>query len=106
MTPEGQVKKDLIGYLNGIRMMFLRLQSGEVRVRGGMMHLCPKGTADFLVCPQKGFRIGWIETKQLKGELRPAQEEFEAKVTELGHPVLLARSVDDVEQWLKKNGAI
>ena len=106
MTPEGQVKKDIQDYLTGTGMFWRRLQSGKVAVKRGWMQLNPIGTYDFLVCPRKGFAIGWIETKQLKGKLRPEQVEFRDMVSELGHPTVTAESVDDVEKWLKENGAL
>lgn len=106
MTPEGQVKKDIQDYLADIRIFFRRLQSGKVAVKRGWMQLNPKGTYDFMVCPRKGFAIGWIETKQIKGKLRAEQVEFRELVMELGHPTLTAESVSDVEKWLKENRAI
>jgi len=106
VTPEGQVKKDIQDYLTGTGMFWRRLQSGKVAVKRGWMQLNPIGTYDFLVCPRKGFAIGWIETKQLKGKLRPEQVEFRDMVSELGHPTVTAESVDDVEKWLKENGAL
>lgn len=70
------------------------------------MQLNPIGTYDFMVCPRKGFSIGWIETKQAKAKLRPEQADFEVEVTTLGHRTLTAMSVDDVDKWLRRNGAI
>lgn len=106
MTPEGKIKKAIQDYLTTMGIFWRRMQSGKVKVRGGWMELCPEGTFDLLICPTKGFWIGWIETKQLKGQMQSVQKEFEEVVTKLGHPVLLARSVDDVEKWLKLRGAI
>lgn len=105
MTPETKAKGEVQQYLKATGMFFLRLNSGVARVRGGMMHLCPTGTADIVVFPSKGFAVGWIEMKQLKGIQRPAQIEFEEKAKAAGHPYLVARSVDDVQQWLKSNKA-
>lgn len=70
------------------------------------MQLNPIGTYDFMVCPRKGFSVGWIETKQAKGKLRPEQVEFRDKVAELGHPTVTAESVADVYKWLKENDAL
>jgi hypothetical protein len=106
MTPENAVKGEILVLLRGVRMFFMRLQSGVVRVRGGMMHLCPIGTADFVVYPEKGFQVGWIEVKQLKGIQRKSQIEFQAKAEAAGHPYLIARSADDVENWLKERKAL
>lgn len=106
MTPETKVKSEVQDFLNGIGMFFMRLQSGKVSVRGGWMYLCPIGTADLVVYPKKGFGVGWIEMKQLKGVQRDSQVEFEKKAQAAGHPYLVARSVDDVANWLKENEAI
>lgn len=106
MTPENAVKAEIRDFLRGIKMFHMRLQSGAVRVRGGMMHLCPIGTGDFVVYPENGFHVGWIEVKQLKGVQRKSQVEFQEKAAAAGHPYLVARSVDDVSAWLKENGAL
>lgn len=87
-------------------MFFRRLQSGKVAVKRGWMKLNPIGTYDFMVCPRKGFAIGWIETKQPKAKLRPEQVEFQIEVSALGHKTVTAMSVDDVEKWLRENKAL
>lgn len=106
MTPENAVKAEIRDFLRGIQMFHMRLQSGAVKVRGGMMHLCPIGTGDIVVFPEKGFQVGWIEVKQLKGIQRKSQVEFQAKAEAAGHPYLVARSAGDVENWLKENKAL
>lgn len=105
-TPETKAKGEVQDYLNGIGMFFMRLQSGMVKVRGGFMHLCPIGTGDLVVYPTKGFAVGWIEMKQLKGLQRGSQVNFQKRVETAGHPYLVARSAADVEKWLKENGAL
>lgn len=106
MTSETKLKGEVQDLLTVYGMFWMRLQSGMVRVRGGFMHLCPTGTADLIVFPAKGFGVGWIEMKQLKGTQQKSQVEFQAKAEAAGHPYLVARSADDVEKWLKENGAL
>lgn len=106
MTPETKIKGEVQDLLNSLGVFYMRLQSGRVRVRGGMMHLCPTGTADLVVYPTKGFGVGWIEMKQLKGVQRESQVEFEKKAQAAGHPYLVARSADDVMNWMRENGAL
>lgn len=106
MTPETKLKGEVQDFLTVYGMFWMRLQSGMVKVRGAWMHLCPTGTADLVVYPNKGFGVGWIEMKTLKGTQRASQVEFQAKAKAAGHPYLIARSVSDVEKWLKENEAI
>lgn len=104
MTPETKVKGEVQDLLTSLGIFYMRLQSGMVKVRGAWMHLCPTGTADLILF--LGERVAWIEMKQLKGVQRKSQVEFQAKVEAAGHPYLVARSVEDVANWLKENGAL
>lgn len=106
MTPETKLKGEVQDLLTVYGMFWMRLQSGMVKVRGAWMHLCPTGTADLVVFPNKGFGVGWIEVKTLKGPQRKSQEEFQAKAEAAGHPYLIARSADDVANWLKERKAL
>lgn len=106
MTPETKLKGEVQDLLTVYGFFWMRLQSGMVKVKNGWMHLCPTGTADLVVFPGKGFGVGWIELKQLKGTQQKSQVEFQAKAKAAGHPYLIARSVDDVKAWLKENGAL
>lgn len=106
MTPETKLKGEVQDFLTVYGMFWMRLQSGKVKVRNGWMQLCPTGTADLVVFPKNGFGVGWIELKQLKGTQQQSQVDFQAKAEAAGHPYLVARSVDEVEQWLKENRAI
>jgi len=101
MTPEGIVKTAVLDYLKKSGRFFMRLQSGKVKVMGGWMYLCPAGTADVLTFDSVG-RCMWIELKQLKGEQREKQVEFQQKVTAIGHSYVVARSVEDVVKAFKE----
>ena len=48
--------------------------------------------------------ILWIETKGSGGEQSGAQKAFQADVESRGHYYLLAHSVDDLIDWLRKHG--
>lgn len=95
MTPEGEVKSAVMDYLNKSGRFYLRLNSGRVKWGSRYIYLCPAGTADVLTFDSAG-RCMWIELKQLKGEQREKQVEFQQKVTAIGHSYVVARSVEDV----------
>jgi hypothetical protein len=94
MTPEGLVKANVQDFLKKTGRFFIRMQSGRVKVRGGFMYLCPEGTGDILTFDDDG-RCVWLEVKQLKGKQREAQENFERRVSEMGHRYCVVRSVED-----------
>jgi hypothetical protein len=95
---EAPIKLEIQQWLQEAGYFWLRLQSGKVKVRGGYMHLCPEGTADIVVFPANV--TCWIETKKDDGKQRPAQLEFEAKAIAAGHKYILARSLDEVREFL------
>lgn len=79
----------------------MRLNSGAARQGKYWIQLCPKGTADILLCqPYKPPM--WIETKTAEGHTNPeqvkAQAEFAYTVEALGHKYVRATSLDDVLQ--------
>jgi hypothetical protein len=94
VTEEGKVKKDVLKFLKDTKRYHMRMQSGRVKVRGGMMHLQPVGTADLLTFAENG-RCIWLELKQLKGTQRQAQIDFEHRMRAMGHSYAVVRSVDD-----------
>lgn len=102
MTPEGQLKAEVTNFLSRSGLTYLRLNSGVVKVRGGFMHLCPEGTADFMVlCPDLRF----IELKapgQITKKAREEkQQEFAVKVKGLGHKHLKATTLEEVIEFVK-----
>lgn len=95
-NPEAIVKTQVQDFLKKTGRYFLRMNSGVVRVRGGMLHLCPVGTADLLTF-DAGGRCVWLEIKHLKGVQHEAQIEFQKRVTEdFGHRYVVVRSLEDV----------
>ena len=92
---EGVLQSQVVQTLKVMGIFFLRLNSGVVRVRGGMMHLCPTGTADVLVLNKSGSPT-WLELKQLKGDQRVRQKEFQTMDQGMGHAYHIIRSMDDL----------
>ena len=86
----------------------LRLNSGQARVRGGVIHLCPEGTADFVVFPD--WFVGvmgviWLELKKPGKDTTAKsrtlkQGEFAGKVKALGHSYYIVRSMDELQTLL------
>lgn len=68
----------------------LRCNSGQWRVKGGMLHGAPKGTCD-IIGSFKG-RFFAIETKTETGKLDPDQASFMAQVIAHGGIAFCARS--------------
>lgn len=98
---EADVKLEVQTWLKNTGYFWLRMQSGKAKVRGGYMQLCPEGTADIVVFPNKTTTC-WIEMKTEKTKQRPAQVEFEAKAKAAGHKYIIARSLDEVREFLKE----
>lgn len=68
-----------------------RVQSGRVRVRGGMMHLAEPGTPDLLV-QVAGPVHGWLECKAPDGEKRKSQKAWHAAAEKRGELVAVFTS--------------
>ena len=105
MSETSKITTPIVNALTKAGYFAMRLNSGKVRVRGGYIQLCPKGTADILVCPANQPPI-WIETKEVrdlkrKGETATAQDDFRVMVLGLGHRHIRATSLDDVLPLLK-----
>lgn len=98
-TPEGQVKIDVLEYLNASGHRFFRMQSGRVQVRRGWLHLHPEGTADFLICLSHRLPA-WVELKaegqKTSKERVEAQAAFAQDVKSLGHAYRICSSVQEV----------
>lgn len=62
-----------------------RWQSGQVKVRGGWMHLAPEGTPDLGGYLRAGARMFAVETKTLDGgDLAPPQVEWRDRFVTAG----------------------
>jgi hypothetical protein len=110
-TPEGAVLASVLEYLAAERIWHRRNNTRVVDVagKGGRtrpMFFGTAGMADVLATPWLRGANGpsplWIECKSSDGRQSEAQREFELEVTEAGHDYLVARSIDDVREWLEK----
>jgi hypothetical protein len=86
--PETTRQAQIVYALEGIGRHVIRIQSGVVRVRRGMMHLAPKGTPDLYVV---GW--GWLETKLEKSKPTEEQLRMHALLIAAGERVAVVRSV-------------
>lgn len=97
-TPEGEVKKAIIDYLQTLGVLYFRTNSGTVKVRGAWMRLCRKGTADILAFRRE--HPIWLEIKgpgQVTAKAqKDAQAEFRDEVEFLGHTYRIVSSVEEV----------
>lgn len=100
MTPEGKISKQIQDHLRAMGWKVMRLNSGVVRVRGGMLHGCPKGTPDILAFDRSG-RLLWLEIKAAMGKPSPEQHEFAVWAKESQHRYLLVRSVEELHEFLE-----
>lgn len=98
-TPETILKDEVVELLKNSGILYFRMNSGKVRVRGGFMQLAKDGTADLLVFT--GQRPIWIELKgsgqkTLKARAE-AQEAFADEVEALGHSYHRCESLEAVK---------
>ena len=118
---EAQVKKQVEDYLKDLmtrgKLWYCRLNVGTFG-RHHNIQGAPKGTADLIVIQpgqvhleymskQQGPGIPvafttFIELKSSDGKLRPEQLEFEDKVTKLHCRYCVVRSVDELQEVLKR----
>lgn len=102
---EAPISKDIQLYLKSIGVFCFRSQvySGKTK-SGAFLHTGVKGLAD-LTCILKN-KVLFIETKKADGEQSTFQKAFMWRVRNLGHDYLLARSVEDVKEYLKRINVI
>lgn len=102
-TPEGNLKTEVLAYLEMAGHRYFRMQSGRVQVRRGWLHLHPEGTADFLICLSR-CPNAWVELKAVgqttSKERQEKQAAFAADVRELGHAYRICWSVAEVASFL------
>jgi len=116
---EREVQRAILGYLCARRILAFRMQTGahvaENKGRQRLIRYGAPGMADVLAFPLTAVGAGgvviegimplWIECKSAKGQQTPAQLSFQKIVEDNGHAYIVARSIDDVEKWLKERGA-
>ena len=114
MTPEGFILDAILDYLAADRVVAWRMNTGALKVDNRFIRFGVPGFADILAIPTvsgnfKGIPCSWtvplfIEVKAEKGRQSAEQKSFEAQVKDAGAEYLLARSVEDVQAWMRKNG--
>jgi hypothetical protein len=84
------------------------MNTGAARIEGRFMRFGTPGMADIVAYPTSCAvpAVMWIECKAAKGRQSELQKSFQKLVQDAGHAYVIARSVDDVENWLKENGAL
>lgn len=103
MTPEGEAKKAIADALRSMGWRVLRLNSGIAKRGKHMIHLCPAGTPDILAFDREGVLL-WVECKAPFAKKRndqPEQAEFATWARSVNQRYVLARSVQDVEEFLR-----
>lgn len=106
-TPEGQVKKAILEYLRFIPncCVFPIVTAGvfdPTRKLFRTNKIMRLGTPDILLCID-GYFVA-IEVKAPKGRLSPHQDLVLKDIEQAKGFALVARSVDDVIEFMKKNG--
>ncbi len=101
---EATTQKSIIAFLKARGAIVLKLNSGKIKTdRGAWISLCETGTPDLEALLPKGKTL-FVETKSARGKLSPGQVLKHQELAAMGHPVLVARSVSDVEAWLDTQG--
>lgn len=98
---EAAIQKAICEYLTAKRIVFsvtdssLYFDNGKPRRKVKV-----DGFPDITVVAPGGKFLG-IEVKSHSGKVRPAQAEMHERIRKAGGAVIVARSVRDVEDWLK-----
>ena len=104
---ESAVQKGIMDLLAAERTYALRINTGAGWANGKPIqhHSGGAGVADILAFPRFGdvVHVLWIEVKGPAGKQTLEQRSFQEHVEELGMNYLLARSSDDVLEWLREH---
>ena len=96
---EAPISKEIQSYLKDIGVFHYRSQvyCGKTKT-GAFLQTGVKGLADITcILPNK---LLFIETKKADGKQTIHQKAFMYRVRQLGHDYIIARSVDDVKEYL------
>lgn len=97
--PESAIQSHIMQYMTKKGWYVQRQNSGMVKSeRGGMVRLAPVGTPD-LLCIKDG-RILFIEVKNEKGKVTELQQQKMEELRGYGAECIVARSIEDVENYL------
>lgn len=105
MTPEGAILKSILDYLAIEHIWAMRINTGavvsEYKGRKRFHRYGRPGCADILAFPDNLHKPLWIECKTETGHQSEAQKWFQAEVEARGHYYIIARSIDDVKEFLR-----
>ncbi len=114
-TREAGPKAEILKLLESKGVRNFRMQSGDIVVQVGARRRRiagnKPGTPDILVFyssneigkSMKPKNTLWVEVKKSDTAQSPEQIEFQAKAEANGEVYLLARSAQDVDDWLERN---
>lgn len=88
---ETQLSRDIQSTLAKLGIWCIRVQTGQHRVRGGVLHCAEPGTPD-LFCPALHL---WLEVKTPTGERLATQVAWHSRAAREGVKVAVVRSVSE-----------
>ncbi len=101
---EAATQKTIMAFLKTRGAIVLRLNSGKIKTdRGIWISLCEEGTPDVQALLPNGKTL-FVETKSARGKLSASQVLKHQELAARGHPVIVARSLTEVQSWLDTDG--
>ena len=114
MTPEGMILDAVLDYLAAEHITAFRCNTGAVKIDERFVRFGTPGFSDILAVVTvsgkfKGFPVQWVEPfflecKSEKGRQSAEQRSFERQVKDAGAQYFIVRSVDELEEILRKHG--
>ena len=104
MATESPQQKAVLEWLAVNGILAYRMQTGALKMEGRLIRFGVMGMADIVAFPHfKGERyprVLWIEMKSSTGRQSKLQKSFADQVREAGLFYVVARCIDDVENYL------
>ena len=113
---ESWVQTAIMEYLSAKHILAFRMNTGAMKMDKRFVRFGVPGMADILAFPVQSFSYEievssrkrtmsytvptWIECKATKGVQSDLQKSFQKHVEEHGHRYVVARSIEDVENFL------
>lgn len=94
---ETEIQKEIVTFLNNIDCIVYPMNAGSYTNK---IKTVRKGTPDLLILMPSGYMF-WIEVKSETGELSDIQEAEHKKLRRYSQSILVARSVKDVQEYIK-----